>query len=107
MNTSRILVSLAACLTLSLTACGGTEEPLVESPDTSDATMSTEQGIGLPPSCPNGDLYYWFENVQSCLTCGTVSKPGQLAVQYAACRSNPASKKLINAKYCIYGCDPY
>lgn len=48
MNTSRILVSRAACLTLSLTACGGTEESLTEAPDTGDALVSTEQGPGLP-----------------------------------------------------------
>ncbi|MCY1023366.1 hypothetical protein [Pyxidicoccus sp. MSG2] len=107
MNTSRILVSLTACLTLSLTACGGAEEPLAEAPDTGDVLVSTEQGVGLPPNCPNGDLIYWFENIQGCLTCGTVRNPGQLATQYAACQSNvQGSRKLINAKYCIAGCNP-
>ncbi|QSQ24414.1 hypothetical protein JY651_05505 [Pyxidicoccus parkwayensis] len=107
MNTSRILVSLAAGLTLSLTACGGTEESLTEAPDTGDVLVSTEQGLGIPPNCPNGDLYYWFENIQGCLTCGTVRNPGQLATQYAACRSNvTGTRTLINTKYCITGCDP-
>lgn len=107
MNAARIRVSLAACLALSLVACGGTDEPIAEAPVTSDAPVSVEQGLGIPPNCVNGDLYYWFENVQGCLTCGTVRNAGQLAVQYAACASNVSgTRTLINTKYCIYGCNP-
>lgn len=105
MNASRLVASLTAVLALSLTACG-VEDASMDLPGV-ETLDSVEQGQGMPPHCPNNDLVYWFENVQACLSCGSVRQPGQQATQYAACRSNSASTRtLINVRYCILGCDP-
>ncbi|MFP2958538.1 hypothetical protein ACLEPN_11995 [Myxococcus sp. 1LA] len=105
MNASRIIASLTACLALSLTACGAGED-LMDAPE-GEAPVSVEQGLGHPPHCPNGDLTYWFENVQACTSkCGNTRQNGQPATQYAACQSNVAgTRTLINVRYCIPGCE--
>ncbi|MFP2928270.1 hypothetical protein ACLESO_24340 [Pyxidicoccus sp. 3LG] len=104
MTTSRIVASLALCFSLSLVACGGGEVPVDEA-GTEAPMSSMEQGLGMPPNCPNGDLFYWLENEKLCGTCGTTRNPGRTATQYAACRSNVSgSKTLINTRYCIPGC---
>ena len=102
MNFPRIAL-LAACSSLFLVACGG--DGAVADEPSADQLTSEEQGLGMPPNCPNGDLFYWTENVKACGTCGTTRNPGQLATQYAACRSNQAqTKTLINVRYCIIEC---
>ncbi|AEI62989.1 hypothetical protein [Corallococcus macrosporus] len=106
MNASRIVASLTACLALSLAACGGGED--LEGAPEGAAPASVEQGLGYPPHCPNGDLVYWYENVQACTPkCGYTRKPGRLATEYAACQSNMSgTRTLINVRACIPGCNP-
>ncbi|GHG87777.1 hypothetical protein [Comamonas sp. JC664] len=105
MRASRLVASLTAVLALSLTACG-VEDASMDMPD-AEALDSVEQAQGIPPHCPNNDLFYWLENVQACMSCGSVRQPGQQATQYAACRSNATNTRtLINVRYCILGCDP-
>ncbi|WP_426756759.1 hypothetical protein [Myxococcus sp. Y35] len=106
MKTSRLITSLTACFSLSLIACGGGDIPM-DAPE-GEAPVSVEQDLGYPPHCPNNDLIYWFENVQGCMPqCGTTRKPGQPAVQYAACQSSMSSTRtLINVRHCIPGCNP-
>ena len=105
MHASRLIASLTACLALSLAACGG--DAAMDAPE-AEAPASVEQGLGYPPHCPNGDLIYWYENVQACTpTCGNTRKPGQPATEYAACQSNlSGTRTLINVRACIPGCNP-
>ncbi|NBD12349.1 hypothetical protein [Corallococcus silvisoli] len=106
MHAKRIVVSLFAMCSLSLVACGGGAESAVDVPER-DAMASTEQGIGIPPNCPNNDLVYWFEDIRACVVkCGASRIQATPATQYAGCQSNlPASRTLINVNYCIPGCD--
>ncbi|MCP3104182.1 hypothetical protein LZ198_35495 [Myxococcus sp. K15C18031901] len=106
MNAKRFAVSLVAMSSLFLTACGGgaDAEPV---PPEADAMVGVEQGIGIPPNCPNNDLVYWFENIRACVVkCGASRIQATPATQYAGCQSNLSNTRtLINANYCIPGCD--
>ncbi|WNZ60028.1 hypothetical protein QEG98_28950 [Myxococcus sp. MxC21-1] len=105
MSASRLAASWAAALSLSLIACGGGDASL-DVPE-GEAPATVEQGLGVPPQCPNGDLVYWVENVQACtMKCGTTRKPGKPSTQYAACQSNmTGTRTLINVQYCLPGCE--
>ncbi|MCE9673805.1 hypothetical protein LY474_39020 [Myxococcus stipitatus] len=105
MSAKRFAVSLVAMSSLFLTACGGAESeaPLPET----DEVASTEQGIGIPPNCPNNDLVYWYENIRACVVrCGASRIQAQPATLYAGCQSNLTyTRTLINVNDCIPGCD--
>ncbi|NTX03748.1 MULTISPECIES: hypothetical protein [unclassified Myxococcus] len=105
MRMSRLAIAVTTFSFLSLAACGGVEAA-ADAPD-STAPVSVEQGIGIPPNCPNNDLVYWLENVQACVAkCGTTRKNGQPATLYAGCQSNlTQTRTLIDVRYCVPDCE--
>ncbi|WP_338869061.1 hypothetical protein [Myxococcus stipitatus] len=106
MQAKPLVVSLFAMCSLSLVACGGGAESEGVAPE-SETIASTEQGVGIPPHCPNNDLVYWFENIRACVAkCGATRIQANPATQYAGCQSNlAATRTLINVNYCIPGCE--
>ncbi|MFY0527457.1 hypothetical protein ACN28I_31350 [Archangium gephyra] len=92
----------AACLSLTLAACGGSE--LADESLQSDELSSVEQRVEPKPGCPVGDrLIYWTE-YGTCGGCSVSRKPGTPVREYAACEGNISGTTAHIGNSCQSGC---
>ncbi|MCY1083110.1 hypothetical protein [Archangium lansingense] len=93
----------AACFSLTLAACGGSE--LADESIPSDTVSSVEQHVEDVPACVIGDqLIYWTE-YGTCGGCTVSRKPGTPVRQYAACASNIQGTRSHIGNSCQAGCE--
>lgn len=95
----------AACFSLSLAACGGSE--LAEESSSVDTLTRVEQAVEPVPACPVGQtVVYWDEAYGACGGCTVSRQPGQPMRKYAACSGNISGTKAMIGTYCSAGCAP-
>lgn len=94
----------AACFSLSLAACGGSE--LADESTPADGLSSVEQAVEPVPACPVGQtVVYWDEAYGYCGGCTVLRQPGQPMRKYAACSGNITGTKAMIGTYCASGCE--
>ncbi len=93
----------AACLSMTLAACGGSE--LADESLPSDSLSSVEQHLEPVPACPIGDQTVYWTEYGVCGGCTVSRKPGTPVRQYAACSSNIQGTKALIGNSCQASCE--
>lgn len=93
----------AACLSLTLAACGGSE--LAGESVQSEELSSVEQRVEPVPACPYGEQTIYWEEYGTCGGCTVLRKPGTPVRKYAACSGNVSGTKAIIGNTCQSGCE--
>ncbi|WNG62183.1 hypothetical protein F0U59_51390 [Archangium gephyra] len=93
----------AACLSLTLAACGGTESADEVLP--SEDLSSVEQHVEPVPHCLPGEQTIYWEEYGTCGECTVLRKAGMRVRQYAACSGNIAGTKSLIGNPCRTPCE--
>ncbi|HZI06042.1 MAG TPA: hypothetical protein VEZ71_18575 [Archangium sp.] len=94
----------AACFSLILAACGGSE--LADESLPSEELSRVEQRVEPVPMCPSGETtLYWEEPSGVCGGCTVSRQPGQPTRKYAACSGNVSGTKAIIGNSCKTPCE--
>jgi hypothetical protein len=93
----------AACLSLTLAACGGTESA-DESMQQPEDLSSVGQHVEPVPLCPPGEETIYWTEYGTCGGCTYLRKPGTPVRKYAACSGNVSGTKAVIGNSCQSGC---
>ncbi|AKI98529.1 hypothetical protein ATI61_12273 [Archangium gephyra] len=92
----------AACLSLTLAACGGTESTDESVPP--EDLSSVEQRVEPVPLCPPGEQTLYWTEYGACGGCLYLRQPGTPVRKYAACSGNVSGTKSLIGNSCQSGC---
>ncbi len=94
----------AACLSLTLAACGGSE--LADESIQTENHSSVEQRVEPVPGCPYGEQTIYWTEYGTCGGCTVSRNPGMPVRQYAACSGNVSGTKALIGYSCQSSCEP-